>query len=122
MKEKLGYYFENWKTNPNLISLIRISGVKLNFLSVFIKPTVAAVLCGVSAWVSNSLLLKVTPAGDMSSKLNGTTISAVIAIGIAVLVYVLALLLLKGISKDDLEMIPKGKKIAKVLEKFGFIG
>jgi len=106
----------------NLISLIRLSGVKLNFLSVFIKPTVAAALCGVAAWVSNGLLLKVIPTGDMSSKLNGVTISAVIAIGIAVIVYVFSLLLLKGISKDDLEMIPKGKKIAKVLEKFGFIG
>ncbi len=106
----------------NLIALIKLTGVRINFASVFVKPTVAAILCGVGAWVTNSLLLKVIPIGDMSSKLNGVTISAVIAIGVAVLIYVISLLLLRGISKDDLEMIPKGKKIAKVLEKFGFIG
>mgnify|MGYP003500133169 CR=1 FL=1 len=30
--------------------------------------------------------------------------------------------LFKGIVKDDIEMLPKGEKIAKVLAKFGLLG
>jgi hypothetical protein len=31
------------------------------------------------------------------------------------------MLLIKGISKDDVNMLPKGEKIAKILAKYGFI-
>ena len=44
------------------------------------------------------------------------------SIAIACVVYVIALLLLKAISKDDVLMLPKGQKIAKVLEKHHWIG
>ena len=54
--------------------------------------------------------------------INGNTIALVIAVAAAVLVYVVALLFLKALSRDDLEMIPKGEKIAKKLEKLGFLG
>jgi len=39
------------------------------------------------------------------------------AIGIAVVIYGISILLTKGITKKDFLMIPKGEKIAKVLEK-----
>ena len=39
------------------------------------------------------------------------------AIGVAVIIYGFAILLTKGITKKDFLMIPKGEKIAKVLEK-----
>ena len=37
-------------------------------------------------------------------------------------VYGVILLLVKGIAKDDLDMIPKGEKIAKILAIFGLLG
>ena len=40
---------------------------------------------------------------------------------VACVVYIAALLLLRAISKDDVLMLPKGQKIAKVLEKHNFI-
>lgn len=42
MKEKLGYYFENWKTIPNLISFIRIIFIPIFALLFYNGQTVAA--------------------------------------------------------------------------------
>ena len=37
-------------------------------------------------------------------------------------IYVIVLFAVKGIAKDDVEMLPKGEKIAKVLAKFRLLG
>ena len=50
------------------------------------------------------------------------TISALIAIALAAIVYLISLLLIKGIAKEDISVIPKGEKIATVLEKYGLLG
>lgn len=98
----------------NLTSLIRITKVKINFVSVFVKPLIAASACGITAWSVNYLLVqKLAVSGR---------ISTVLAIGAAGCVYGVILILIKGIAKDDLEMLPKGEKIAKVLAKFGLLG
>ena len=60
--------------------------------------------------------------GDADKMINGSSIALVIAVAAAVLVYVLALLFMKALSRDDMEMLPKGEKIAKKLEKLGFLG
>ena len=54
--------------------------------------------------------------------LNGNSVALIIAVIAAVISYVITILLLKGISKDDLLMIPKGEKVAEALEKRGFLG
>lgn len=98
----------------NLTSLIKITKVKINFVSVFFKPLISAAACGVTAYASYWLL---------SEKLAlSNTISTLCAICLGAGVYAIMMLLIKGIAKDDLEMIPKGEKIAKVLEKFGLLG
>ncbi|MGN1478785.1 MAG: polysaccharide biosynthesis C-terminal domain-containing protein [Acutalibacteraceae bacterium] len=107
----------------NIFMLVRISGVKINFMSVFFKPLFCSAISSVTAYacyrVFGALLQGV---GDPASRLNGSTIATLIAVVAAVFAYVVALLLSKGISRDDVNMIPKGEKIAKVLEKHGFLG
>ena len=107
----------------NIISIIRITGVKINFMSVFIRPFICSVASALAAFLSfkvfNTLLGSL---GNPEKMINGSSISLIIAVITAVVIYVLALLLLKALSKDDLEMLPKGEKIAKVLEKHGFLG
>ena len=78
------------------------------------QPFIAAVLCGVGAWLGNYILVDVL---SIESRL--TTILAVCCGGGF---YAIAILLLKGIVKDDVLMLPKGEKIAKVLAKFGLLG
>lgn len=98
----------------NIFQLTRATGVKLNFSSIFLKPFIAAVFCGIGAFLGNFLLVDVL---GIESRL--TTILAVCVGGVF---YAISILLVKGIVKDDLEMIPKGEKIAKVLAKFGLLG
>lgn len=106
----------------NLVSLLKISKVKIHWNSVFVKPLICAALCGVTAFAANGLLTKLFPADTSESILNMGTISAVIAVGLAVIVYAISLLLIKGIAREDVIVLPKGEKIAKTLEKYGLLG
>ncbi len=106
----------------NLISLIRVAKVKINWLSVFVKPLICAALCGVTAFASNALLNRLFPADTSESILNMGTVAMIISVGIAVIVYAISLLLIKGIAREDVSVLPKGEKIAKTLEKYGLLG
>lgn len=106
----------------NLISLIKVAKVKINWLSVFVKPLICAALCGVTAFASNALLNRLFPADTSESILNMGTVAMIISVGIAVIVYAISLLLIKGIAREDVSVLPKGEKIAKTLEKYGLLG
>ena len=106
----------------NLTSLLRISKVKVNWASILVKPFICAALCGVTAFAAYGLLSKIFPAGNTESILNMGTISTAISVGLAVVVYVISLLLVKGVAREDVSVLPKGEKIAKTLEKYGLLG
>ena len=93
----------------NVITLLRYTHTKINFVSVFLKPFIASLLCGVGAYFSYKLI-------DSKLALENT-VTSVAAIAIGGLIYIITLFIVKGIAKDDVIMLPKGKKIAKVLEK-----
>lgn len=96
----------------SIMCLVKSTSVQLDYMSVFVKPTVAGGMCALSAWVSYGLASKVLP----------SSISTVLCIGIGVVIYATVILLIRGIAKDDVVMLPKGEKIAKILEKRGLIG
>ena len=98
----------------NLASLLKVTQVKINFVSVYLKPLVSAIACGVTAWGINYV---VTEKLMLESR-----IFTIVSIGAAAVVYAVLMLILKGIVKDDVEMLPKGQKIAKLLAKFGLLG
>ncbi len=106
----------------NLTSLLKITKVKVNWGGILIKPLISAALCGITAFAAYGLLAKIFPADTSESILNMGTISTVIAVGLAVVVYVISLLLLKGVAREDVSVLPKGEKIAKILEKYGLLG
>ena len=96
----------------SLLALRRVMNMRLRWRAIFIKPLLAALLCGAAAWASDGLLGLVIP----------TKIATVLAILIAMIVYIMALFLLRAIDKDEIIMLPKGQKIAQILEKHGWIG
>ncbi|MBQ7046113.1 MAG: polysaccharide biosynthesis protein [Oscillospiraceae bacterium] len=107
----------------NLIAIVKETHVRIEVVSGFLKPLFAAALCGAGAWAAHGLLSeKVLSAGDSTSIINGSNIALVIAIVVAVVIYALALLLIKGIAREDLESLPQGGKIAKILEKYKLLG
>lgn len=105
----------------NYSVLRKETGVRIDIKTVIVKPLIAAVLCGVSAWGSYELLSSVLTFGDMNSRLNGNSLACIISIGIAVVVYAISALLLKTLVKNDILLLPKGEKIAKILEKYKLI-
>ena len=74
----------------SLISLKKLTGVKFDFLNLFIKPTFAAILCGATAFLSNDYLNE-----RIQSK-----ISVLISIAFGGLIYLLSLYL-QNINKID---------------------
>ncbi len=98
----------------NLFYLLKVSEVRINFMSVLVKPLICAALSAASAKGAFFLYGKLPLSGLPHPDLLATGFSVVVA----VIVYIIALLLLKGLSKDDISMLPKGEKIAKVLEKY----
>lgn len=93
--------------------LCRTAGVKIRAFQVFGKPLLGGVFCGAAAWAAYGLLARYLSEGRL------TTLLAMAAGGA---VYVVSLFLLRAIAKDDVLMLPKGEKIAKLLEKRGLIG
>ena len=98
----------------NLTTLLRYTHVRVNFVSVFLKPFIAAALCGGTAYLAYWLL-------EVQYSF-GNTVSSIVSIGAGGVIYVISLFIIKGIAKDDILMLPKGKNIAKTLEKFHILG
>ncbi|MEG0765560.1 MAG: polysaccharide biosynthesis protein [Pseudoflavonifractor sp.] len=73
----------------------------------FLKPLIAAVLMGLSAWGTYGLLTKLLHLGN--------TLATMGAILVGMAVYFVLVLALQVISKEDLELMPKGDKIARIL-------
>lgn len=86
-------------------------------LRIFVKPVIAVLIMSAAAWLSFrglSALLGMVGL-DMMGRL-GQLIALAGAIVVAVIVYFLAILLLKAISREELELVPKGDKLAKLLK------
>ncbi len=96
----------------NLIALRRITNTRADIKSVYIKPLIGGVLCGLTAWGVYALL----------SQVISNSLATVVAIGLAAIVYVFFILFSKTIKKEDVEFLPKAKKIEKILEKRNWIG
>ena len=92
----------------NFICFVKYSGVIPDIFSTIIKPLISGVLCAVAAFSVN---LGLEYFGISQS------LSTVVAILAAVIVYVICLALLKTLVREDILTLPKGEKIAKLLEK-----
>lgn len=80
-----------------------------NIRRVFLKPFISGVLCALAAYGSYTLFDKVIP---LSAK-----IITVMAVAVAAVVYLVCIFAFKAITKDDVLLLPKGEKIARMLEK-----
>lgn len=101
----------------NLIFVIKETHVKLDIMADFIKPLVASVLCAGGAFATHYFL-----ANKVFSNTGDSILALCVAIVVAVVIYAAVLLLIKGLVKEDVESLPMGKKIAKVLEKCKLLG
>lgn len=92
----------------NSVAIYRYAGYRQEIFRTFILPLVAAAIMGVVAFGTNFLLFKVT---------GSNALSCVIAICVAVVVYALSLLLVRGIGEEEIRMLPKGAAIVSLLKR-----
>ena len=94
-----------------LISLLELGLIKRvvpappQYGRVFLKPLTAAAVMGAAVWAVYGLV----------SRFLGNSISTVLAIAVGGCVYGVLVVVLRAISKEDLMLMPKGDKIAKIL-------
>ena len=77
-----------------------------------IKPLISSLIMGAAAWGTYYALSLLT--GSSSGRLV-TTLFMLIAIAVAVVVYFALIIIFRIITADDIELIPKGEKVAKIL-------
>ena len=78
-----------------------------SFLRAFLKPFVPSAIMAAAAWATYGLLTNFLHFGNALATLGG--------IGVGVVVYLVLVLALRVISREDLALMPKGDKIAKIL-------
>ena len=88
-----------------LIAIKRVTPHPPKYLRVFVKPVLAAAIMGAAARAAYGIL-----AGHL-----GNTMSVAGGIVVGAIVYAILVLVLRIVSKDDLSLMPKGDKIAKLL-------
>ncbi len=84
----------------NYRALKKYTDVSLDFRSIFIKPLIAALIMGAAAFVSYKLLFMIT---------SSNSISTLLSIIIAAAVYFVMAFLTGAVTKDEIELIPKGE-------------
>ena len=95
----------------NLFFVWKYSPEKPKYLSIFAKPAIASVLMGVAAWSSHGILSRIIR-GESYFRSALCTLGAIC---VAVVVYGILVIALRIMRAEDLESIPHGKKLAKIL-------
>lgn len=90
----------------NLAVVMRATGAGISLLSEMGKPLIAATGMGVIALGCYYFI----------SHFLGAKIGIILAIGAGVLAYVVLLVLIRGIPKRDIDLLPGGAKLAKILQ------
>ncbi len=94
-----------------LYFLCKETKVRPDLKSTALKPLISAVFSAVSAYASHGLLSHIIP-------FKACTLLAIV---IAIFVYIVALLMTKTLSESDIKMLPKGQKIYNKLKKLHWI-
>jgi stage V sporulation protein B len=75
------------------------------------RPVVASALMGLAAWAVYGIMGRIIGTGSYM----GLAASAGVAIIAAVAVYLICVIALRVITKEDMSLIPGGEKVAKIL-------
>lgn len=98
----------------NIFFVVRYVGFVPSARKVFLRPFAASLACaGTAAGVYN--LIKYLLGADFGRMFN--ILAVLVSILLAAIVYVTVLFLIRGVSEDDLRLLPKSEKIISVLRK-----
>ena len=114
--EKIGIYGAPISTDicyilvmlMNFYFCARHADFRPNILKIFGKPLIAAACCGIGALLSYGLFIRLIDAQRLCTLL---------AIGVAILIYLAVILLTGALSREEFAFIPKGEKIYALLHR-----
>ncbi len=95
----------------NMYYVSKYANVVPSIKDVYIKPLISGGFCGAAA----------ITVSHVSAPYIGLTLSTVAAILAAAVVYVLAVLLMKCLTREDVMIIPKGEKIYSLLQRINAV-
>ena len=111
----------------DLVVIARVIPRRPSYFQVFAKPAAASALMGLGAWAVYGLLSKGLMAAGKLCELDqatqeivglsrtGNGLAVICAILVAVAVYGILVIALRAITREDLSLMPKGEKIARIL-------
>lgn len=92
--------------------LSRITGVRFDFMGCFLKPVIGSAVMGAAAVGVYRVIFMLYP---------NNTLATLLAILFAMAVYGTVMLLIKGICEEDLQNMPGGGKMVRVLRRYGML-
>ena len=111
----------------DLVVMSRVIPRRPRYIQVFAKPLAASALMGLGAWAVHGLMSKLFEATGIFMSADpvthevlglsrtGNAAVTLLAILVAVVIYGVLVIALRAITKDDLMLMPKGEKIARML-------
>ena len=111
----------------DLVVIARVIPRRPSYFQVFAKPAAASALMGLGAWAVYGLMAKGLIAVGKLCEVDratqeivglsrtGNGLAVICAILVAVAVYGILVIALRAITREDLSLMPKGEKIARIL-------
>ncbi len=91
----------------NIFFITKYTKMRLRLARVFLRPLLAGVIAVAAAYGARYLYATFVPG----------KIATIVAIATAALVYVTLIFVIRAIAQDDIELLPKGQKIEKLIKK-----
>lgn len=92
----------------DVIMLSRRTGTRFDFMGSFLKPVIGSIAMAAGTLGSYHLFFAL---------IGSNTIATLLAICVAIAVYGLVMLLIKGIVEEDLQTVPGGGKLIRILKR-----
>ncbi|MBE6996969.1 MAG: polysaccharide biosynthesis protein, partial [Ruminococcaceae bacterium] len=97
----------------NCIFISRNMKVSIRYGKAFLPPLVSSAAMAACAWAVYGLAARLLHVGQSGRIMLAAAL--VVAIGIAVAVYLVMVIVTRSVTLEDMKLIPKGEKIAKLL-------
>ena len=98
----------------NCIFLKRCLRKKPSYTRVLVRPLVSSIVMGGGAWAVYGLAVRFLGGADMGRMM--MTLCMGLAIIVAVVIYLVMIVATRAVTAEDVKLIPKGDKIAKILK------
>jgi len=92
----------------NMIGVVKHTGVKIDLTITYVKPALAAIAMSAVVWLAYRAM----------HMFSGNLISSLVSIAAGVVTYVFMIFSLKAITKEEVMKLPKGGKLARILNRF----